>query len=150
MPPKPDLVFHNALSDVETVHPTFNVELSPIKPDNDLSHTHRPSIPIIEDWVSNSEDESETKLSQRLPSFVQTNEQVKSPRPSIQHVKTSIPTANPETAIPKPTSNGIRRNRKACFVFKSLDHLFKECDYHEKKMAQTPTRNHAPRGHSKQ
>nr|GEY17217.1 hypothetical protein [Tanacetum cinerariifolium] len=106
MPPKPDLVFHNALNDVETVHPTFNVELSLIKPDNDLSHTHRPSIPITEDWVSNSEDESETKLSQRLSSFVQPNEQVKSPRPSIQHVKTSIPTTNPETAIPKPTSNG--------------------------------------------
>nr|GFB07570.1 hypothetical protein [Tanacetum cinerariifolium] len=109
MPPKPDLVFHNALNDVETVHPTFNVELSLIKPDNDLSHTHRPSIPITEDWVSNSEDESETKLSQRLSSFVQPNEQVKSPRPSIQHVKTSIPTTNPETAIPKPTSNGTRR-----------------------------------------
>nr|GEY07406.1 hypothetical protein [Tanacetum cinerariifolium] len=49
MPPKPDLVFNNAPNDVETVHTAFNVMLSPTKPDNDLSHTHRPSAPIIED-----------------------------------------------------------------------------------------------------
>nr|GEU62446.1 retrovirus-related Pol polyprotein from transposon TNT 1-94 [Tanacetum cinerariifolium] len=67
MPPKPDLVFHNAPNDVETVHTAFNVELSPTKPDNDLSHTHRPSAPIIEDWVSDSVDESETKISQNAP-----------------------------------------------------------------------------------
>nr|GEV87158.1 hypothetical protein [Tanacetum cinerariifolium] len=70
-------------------------------------------------------------------------EQVKSPRPSVKHVETSIPTANHKTAIPKPTSNGNRRNRKACFVCQSLDHLIKVCDYHEKKLAQTSPRNHA-------
>nr|GEW82717.1 ribonuclease H-like domain-containing protein [Tanacetum cinerariifolium] len=64
MPPKPDLVFHNAPDINETVHIAFNVQLSPTKPDNDLSHTHRPSTPIIEDWVSDSEDESETKILQ--------------------------------------------------------------------------------------
>nr|GEU88742.1 ribonuclease H-like domain-containing protein [Tanacetum cinerariifolium] len=149
MPLKPDLAFHNAPNDVKIVHHAFNVELSPTKPDNDLSHTHRPSAPIIEDWVSDSEEESETKISQNVLSFVQPTEQVKSPRPSIQHVETSIPIANPKTAIPKPTSNGKRRNRKACFVCKSLDHLIKDYDYHEKKMAQTPPRNHAPRGHPK-
>nr|GEU71785.1 ribonuclease H-like domain-containing protein [Tanacetum cinerariifolium] len=150
MPPKPDLVFHNAPDINETVHTTFNVELSPTKPDNDLSHTHRPSAPIIEDWVSDSEDESETKISQNLPSFVQPTEQVKSPRPSVQHVETSIPTANPKTAIPKPTSNDTCRNRKACFVCKSLDHLIKDCDFYKKKMAQTPARNHVQRGNHQQ
>nr|GEY76191.1 ribonuclease H-like domain-containing protein [Tanacetum cinerariifolium] len=71
-------------------------------------------------------------------------------RPSVQHVETSIPTANPKIAIPKPTSSSNCKNRKACFMCKSLDHLIKDCDYHEKKMAQTPPRNHAPRGHHKQ
>nr|GEV69281.1 putative ribonuclease H-like domain-containing protein [Tanacetum cinerariifolium] len=52
--------------------------------------TLRPSAPIIEDWVSDSEDESETKTLQNILSFVQPTEQVKTPRPSIQHVKTSI------------------------------------------------------------
>nr|GFC10631.1 hypothetical protein [Tanacetum cinerariifolium] len=58
MPPKPDLVFNNAPNAVATDHPAFNVKLSPTKPDQDLSHTIRPSAPIIEDWVSNSEEES--------------------------------------------------------------------------------------------
>nr|GEV07924.1 hypothetical protein [Tanacetum cinerariifolium] len=116
MPPKHDLVFHNAPNDVETVHTSFNVELSPTKPDNDLSHTHMPSAPIIEDWVSDSEDESETKIPQNVLSFVQSTEQVKYPRPSVHHIETSIPTANSKTAILNPTSNGKRRNKKACFV----------------------------------
>nr|GEW82040.1 putative ribonuclease H-like domain-containing protein [Tanacetum cinerariifolium] len=110
----------------------------------------RPSAPIIEDWVSDSEDESETKTQQNVLSFVQPTEQVKSPRPFVQHVKTSIPPENSKTAIPKPTSNAKHRNRKACFVCKSLDHLIKDCDYHEKKMAQTTTRNNAKKGNHKQ
>nr|GEY61623.1 hypothetical protein [Tanacetum cinerariifolium] len=145
MLPKPDLVFNNAPNDVETDHPAFNVKLSPTKPDANLSHTRRPSIPIIEDLVSDSDDESKTKT-QNVPSFVQPTEQVKSPIHFVQHVKTSIP---PKTAIPKPTSNGKCRNRKACFMCKSLDHLIKDCDYHEKKMAQPTARTHAQRGNHK-
>nr|GEY51791.1 T-complex protein 1 subunit beta [Tanacetum cinerariifolium] len=100
MPPKPDLVFHNA-------------------PNN-------------------------------APSFVQPIEQVKTPRPSVKTIETSISTAKPKTAIPKPKSNGNRRNRKACFVCKHLDHLIKDCDFYEKKMAQTSVRNHAQRGNHQQ
>nr|GEV06241.1 reverse transcriptase domain-containing protein [Tanacetum cinerariifolium] len=61
MPPKPDLIFNNAPNDVETDHLAFNVKLSPTKPAQDLSHTHRPSAPIIKDWVSDLDDESKTK-----------------------------------------------------------------------------------------
>nr|GEU61746.1 uncharacterized mitochondrial protein AtMg00810-like [Tanacetum cinerariifolium] len=113
MPPKPDLVFNTIPNDVETDHLTFNVKLSPTKPDNDLYHTYRPSAPIIQDWVSDSEDESETKSPQN------------------------------------PTSNGKHKNSKACFVCKRLDHLIKDCDYHENKMAQTTARTHAQRGYHK-
>nr|GEV46058.1 hypothetical protein [Tanacetum cinerariifolium] len=120
MPPKPDLVFHNAPNDVETVHTAFHVELSPTKPDKDLSPTPRPLTPIIEDWVSDSEADSEAQIPQNVPSFVQPIEQVKSPRPSVQHVETSILTTNPMITIQKPTSNGNRRNRKACFVFTAV------------------------------
>nr|GEW37484.1 hypothetical protein [Tanacetum cinerariifolium] len=126
MPPKPDLVFNTASNNVETDHPTFNVKLSPTKPDQDLSHTNRPSAHIIEDWVSDSEDESDTNTPQNVPSFVQPTEQVKSLTLSVQHVETSIPSATSKTAIPKPTSNGKCRNRKECFVCKSLDHLIKD------------------------
>nr|GEZ17221.1 hypothetical protein [Tanacetum cinerariifolium] len=65
MPPKPDLVFHDSSNVNETVHTTFNVELSPTKPDKELSH--RPSPPIIEDWVSDSEDDSEAEIPQNAP-----------------------------------------------------------------------------------
>nr|GEV72431.1 retrovirus-related Pol polyprotein from transposon TNT 1-94 [Tanacetum cinerariifolium] len=138
MPPKPDLVFNNAPTVVETDHPVFTAKLSPTKPDQELSLTNRSSSPIIEDWVSDSEDESETKTQQNVASFVQSTKQVKSFRPSVQHVETSIPAATPKPASPKPTSNGKKRNRKACFVCKSLDHLIKDCDYHDKKMRMVP------------
>nr|GEW73157.1 hypothetical protein [Tanacetum cinerariifolium] len=124
MPPKPDLVFHDAPNVNETVYTAFNVELSPTKPDKELSL--RPSIPIIEDWVSDSEDDFEAKIPQNAP------------------------TANHKTAIPKPKSHGTIRNRKACFVCKSLTHLIKDCDYYEKQMAQTRARNHAQRGNHQQ
>nr|GEV89318.1 ribonuclease H-like domain-containing protein [Tanacetum cinerariifolium] len=120
MPPKHDLVFNNAPNAVETDHPAFNVKLSPTKPYQDLSHTNRPSAPIIEDWVSDSEDESKTKTPQNVPSFVQPTEQVKSPKPSVQYVETSIPAASPKPASPKPTRNSKDKNRKECFVCKIL------------------------------
>nr|GEW33755.1 retrovirus-related Pol polyprotein from transposon TNT 1-94 [Tanacetum cinerariifolium] len=64
MPPKPDLVFNTAPAAVKIDHHAFNVQLSPTKHEQDLSHTTRPSAPIIEDWVSDSEDASETKAPQ--------------------------------------------------------------------------------------
>nr|GFC67072.1 hypothetical protein [Tanacetum cinerariifolium] len=145
MPPKLDLVFNIAPTAIETDHLAFNVQLSLTKPDQDLSHTTRPTAPIIEDWVSNSENESETKASQFVPSFVQSSEQVKSPRHSVQPIETSIPAASSKSA-----RIGKRRNKKACFVCKSVDHLIKDCDYHAQKMVQPTLRNYAHRGTHKQ
>nr|GEU50424.1 retrovirus-related Pol polyprotein from transposon TNT 1-94 [Tanacetum cinerariifolium] len=67
-----------------------DTELSPSKPAQDLSHINRPTAPIIEDWVSDSEDESEAKAPQIVPSFVQSSKQVKTPRYSVYPVETSI------------------------------------------------------------
>nr|GEX18479.1 hypothetical protein [Tanacetum cinerariifolium] len=50
-------------------------ELSPSKPTQDLSHTNRPSAPIIEDWVSDSEDKSKTNDPHSVPSFFQSSKQ---------------------------------------------------------------------------
>nr|GEZ41763.1 hypothetical protein [Tanacetum cinerariifolium] len=145
MPPKPNLVFNTAPTAVETDHLAFTVQLSLTKAEQDLSHTNRPTTPIIKDWVSDFEDESETKAPQIVSSFFQYTEQVKSHRPSVQHAETSIPATTPTPTSPNPASNGKRWNRKACFVCKSLDHLIKGCDYHEKKMAKPTARNHAHR-----
>nr|GEW11166.1 putative ribonuclease H-like domain-containing protein [Tanacetum cinerariifolium] len=89
MPPKSDLVFNNAPNAVETNHLAFNVKLK---------------------------DEYKTKVPQKVLSFVQSTEQVKTPRPFDQHVETSIPAATLKPASPKPTSNDKHRTRKACFV----------------------------------
>nr|GEY94920.1 putative ribonuclease H-like domain-containing protein [Tanacetum cinerariifolium] len=67
MPPKPDLVFHTAPIAVETDHSAFTVQLSPTKPAQDMSHITRPMAPIIEDWVSDSEDEFEPNDPQSEP-----------------------------------------------------------------------------------
>nr|GFB48899.1 hypothetical protein [Tanacetum cinerariifolium] len=147
MPPKPNLVFHDSPNVNETVHTTLS-ELIPTKPDKELSH--RPSTPIIEDWVSDSEVDSEAELLQNAPSFVQFTELVKTPKPSVKIIETSIPAANHKISISNLKSHRTSKNRKACFVCKSLTHLIKECDYYEKKMAQTPARNHVQRGNHQQ
>nr|GEZ05728.1 hypothetical protein [Tanacetum cinerariifolium] len=69
--------FHIAPIAVETAHSAFTVQLSPAKPAQDISHTTRPMAPIIEDWISDLEDESEPNDPQSAPSFVQTPEHVK-------------------------------------------------------------------------
>nr|GEZ29327.1 hypothetical protein [Tanacetum cinerariifolium] len=115
MPPKLDLVFHIAPS-AETKHLAFNVQLSTTKPEQDLSHTSRPSAHIIKDWPS----------------------------------KTTFQAATSVLASPKSNSSGKRRNRKTCFVCKSVDHLIKDCDFHAKKMAKLAQRHYANRGYYKQ
>nr|GFC97353.1 hypothetical protein [Tanacetum cinerariifolium] len=54
MPPKPNLVFHTPPFD-ENEHLAFNVQISPTKLKQDLSS--RPSAPITEDWVFDSEED---------------------------------------------------------------------------------------------
>nr|GFA11810.1 ribonuclease H-like domain-containing protein [Tanacetum cinerariifolium] len=150
MPPKPDLVFHTAPTAVETDHLAFNVQLSPTKPEHNLSHTTRPSSPIIEDWVSDSEEESHTKAPQVVPSFAQSSEHLKSSRHFVQLLETTILAATPTPASPKSTSSGKRRNRKACLVCKSVDHLIKDCNFHAKHMAKPTQRNHGNKGYHMQ
>nr|GEV92509.1 hypothetical protein [Tanacetum cinerariifolium] len=104
MPPKPDLVFHDAPNDNETVHTTFNVKLSPTKTDNDLSHTHRPSAPIIKNWVSDSEDESETKFPHNVPSFVQPTEQTKTSKTYCHQASFTTKKAHNRSPSPKASN----------------------------------------------
>nr|GEY30286.1 hypothetical protein [Tanacetum cinerariifolium] len=145
MPPKPNLVFNTAPTAVETNHQAFNVQLSPTKPEQNLSHTTRPVAPIIEDWVSDSEDEFKTNSPQFVPSFVQSSKQVKSLRHSVKPIETTILAATPASASLQSIRSGKRKNKKACFVCKSVDHLIKDCDYHAKKMAQPTPKNYATR-----
>nr|GEU62848.1 putative ribonuclease H-like domain-containing protein [Tanacetum cinerariifolium] len=67
IPPKPDLVFNTPPLAVESDHLAFNVQVSPAKPAQVMSHTTESMAPIIEDWVSDSEDESKPNDPQMLP-----------------------------------------------------------------------------------
>nr|GEY77331.1 ribonuclease H-like domain-containing protein [Tanacetum cinerariifolium] len=132
MPPKPDLVFHTPPFD-ENEHIAFNVQISPTKHEQDLSS--RPSAPIIEDWVSNSEEDNLPQVSKDVPSFAQSSELVKSPRHSGQLFQAPILVAPTVPLRSNPHSKGSRRTKKACFVGKSVDHLIRDYDFHARKLA---------------
>nr|GEZ74954.1 putative ribonuclease H-like domain-containing protein [Tanacetum cinerariifolium] len=131
MPFKPDLVFHTPPSN-ENEHLAFNVQISPTKPEQDLSSRH--SAPTIED---------------RSP------ELVKSPRHSgpLSHPPMSV--APPVPLRTNSPSKGLRRTKKTCFVCKSETHLIKDCDFHARKLAQKSYasrdihKQYAPMNHSK-
>nr|GEW03164.1 hypothetical protein [Tanacetum cinerariifolium] len=134
MPPKPDLVLHTAPSD-ETEHLAFNVQVSPTKTKQALSSSPNPSAPIIEDLISNSEEDSQTQALKVVSSFAQSSEHVKSHRHPDQPLQATIPIVTTVPVSSKPPSHGIRRHKKACFVCKSVDHLIKDYAFHSRKLA---------------
>nr|GEU33835.1 retrovirus-related Pol polyprotein from transposon TNT 1-94 [Tanacetum cinerariifolium] len=118
MPSKPDLVFHDAPTVNETVPTAFNVEFCPTKPNKVLSQANRLSAPLIEDWVSDSADDSEGEPKHTLiaPSCVQPTKHVKIPRPSVKTVEHPIPADDLRKDFSKSKGHSNSRNRKACFV----------------------------------
>nr|GEV38002.1 ribonuclease H-like domain-containing protein [Tanacetum cinerariifolium] len=150
MPPKPDLVFHTASIAVETAHLAFTIQCNPAKPAQDISHATRPMAPIIEDWVSDSEDESEPNDPQSAPSFVQTSKHVKPSGHSAQPVEAPILDATPKPTSSKPNGSSKRKNRKTCFVCRGVDHLIKDYNFYAKPKTQPIPRNYAHMGYDKQ
>nr|GEW14846.1 putative ribonuclease H-like domain-containing protein [Tanacetum cinerariifolium] len=106
--------------------------------------------PIIEDWVSDSEDESEPNDPQSAPSFVQTSQHVKPSRHSVQPIQAPILVATPKPTSPKSNCSSKRKNRKTCFVCMSVDHLIKDCNFHAKPKTPPTPRNYAHMGYNKQ
>ncbi|GJW17055.1 ribonuclease H-like domain-containing protein [Tanacetum coccineum] len=102
--------------------------------------------PIIEEYKSDSEDEyvSIPTKQQETPSFA--NQQVKTPRETVK---------NQFTHSQKPKVDkkelGYGFTVRACFVCGSLNHLIRDCDFHEKRMARKAelnnklSRNSGPR-----
>nr|GEW93861.1 hypothetical protein [Tanacetum cinerariifolium] len=75
--------------------------------------------------VSDSEDESkgEPMPTQKAPSFVQTTEHVKTPRPSVKPAEHPIPADNLRKDITKSGGHRHNNNRKPCFVFLTRSRL---------------------------
>ncbi|GJR49961.1 putative ribonuclease H-like domain-containing protein [Tanacetum coccineum] len=92
--------------------------------------------PIIEEYESDSEDEyvSIPTKEQETPSFA--NQQVKTPRETVK---------NQFTHSQKPKADkkelGYGFTARACFVCGSLNHLIRDCDFHEKRMARKANLN---------
>nr|GFB72482.1 ribonuclease H-like domain-containing protein [Tanacetum cinerariifolium] len=133
MPPKPDLVFHTPPSD-ENEHLAFNVQLSLTKHEQDLPSTS--SASIIEDWVSDSEEEDIPQVTTDVPSLAQTLELVKTPRHSSLISPPPMSVAPPVPLRPHSPLKGLKRPKKTCFMCKSETRLIKDCDFHARKLAQ--------------
>nr|GEW31679.1 retrovirus-related Pol polyprotein from transposon TNT 1-94 [Tanacetum cinerariifolium] len=147
MPPKPDLVFNDAPNASESIANMVPVESHTYKPSKDMSKTLRPDAPIIEDWTSDSEDESKIEYvpKQKEPIFVPATKHVKTPRASVKPVEHTKQVENIRTDNQKSKGQKNSWNRKSCFVCKSLNHLIKDCDYYEKQMVQKHVWNNAMR-----
>ncbi|GJX85425.1 hypothetical protein Tco_0336199 [Tanacetum coccineum] len=145
MPPKPDLVYPS-LDDFVDVNESVSesvVEKPTVETNEPKTARKENGAPIIEDWVSDSDEENVPKVKTvemfNKPSFAKINfvkstEQVKSPR------KTSVDKNRQNT----PSPRGNKRNwnqqmsqklgsdfemfNKACHVCGSFDHLKNDCN----------------------
>nr|GEX12556.1 putative ribonuclease H-like domain-containing protein [Tanacetum cinerariifolium] len=97
--------------------------------------------------TSDSEDEYEIEYvsKQKEPSFVQTSKHVKNPKASVKIVEHPKQAENLRTDTQKSRGPKNSRTRKACFVYKSLNHFIKDYDYYEKQMVQNPVWNNSMR-----
>nr|GEU55037.1 reverse transcriptase domain-containing protein [Tanacetum cinerariifolium] len=69
MPPKPDLAFNDDPNASKSVANVFNIKSSINKPSKDMSKTLRPDAHIVEDWISDSEDETKIEYVCSNPSL---------------------------------------------------------------------------------
>nr|GEU33981.1 uncharacterized mitochondrial protein AtMg00810-like [Tanacetum cinerariifolium] len=134
-------------NDSELVDNRFNVESSTNNHIKDTSKTLSPDASIVEDWISDSEDETEIESvpKKKEPSFVPTFKHVKTPRESVKKFEHPKQAKNLRTNNQKSRGHKKNWNKKACFVCKSLNYLIKDCDYYKKQMIQKPVWNSAMR-----
>ncbi|GKG08641.1 hypothetical protein Tco_0334473 [Tanacetum coccineum] len=111
----------------------------------------RPSRVIIEDWVSDDEEDiiqSEDSQTTIKPSFKKIeftksrNETIKSDKQAVKpRMVTQSPKVDRKDWNGKMTQNlglGFGFTKKACFVCGSHNHLIKDCDFHEKRCLKHP------------
>ncbi|GJY83627.1 hypothetical protein Tco_0497003 [Tanacetum coccineum] len=132
MPPKPDLSFSSLeefMNEPIVSEPIVKkpvVETSEAKASADKPKVVRKNFgpPLIEDWISDSEDEAESKpkIEKKTvkPSFAK-----------IEFVKSKKQVKSPRKTTDKQGSNFEMIN-KACYVCGSFDHLQYDCDNHQR------------------
>ncbi|GJX87712.1 ribonuclease H-like domain-containing protein [Tanacetum coccineum] len=96
--------------------------------------------PLIEDWISDSEDENETEESVKE---VENNKQAKYPRKNSQSPRGNQ--RNWNNLMTQKLGSNFKFKNKACCVCGNFNHLIKDCDFREKKMVEKPIWNNASR-----
>ncbi|GJX87426.1 putative ribonuclease H-like domain-containing protein [Tanacetum coccineum] len=166
MPPKSDLVLADEDEYVFSELVTSIPDVATSEAKTSESKPKSVGEPLIEDWISDSEDENETesKSKQRKSSFakvkfVKSNEHVKTPKESVKKVENDKQAKYPRKNSQSPRGNQRNWNNlmtqklgsnfefknKACYVCGSFNHLIKDCDFYEKKMVEKPVWNNARR-----
>ncbi|GJR12320.1 hypothetical protein Tco_0794972 [Tanacetum coccineum] len=123
--------------------------------------TVRPSAPIIEDWDTDSDNDSvfKPKTNQTKPkftkiNFVKSGKNVKSVNKENTHRQEKYPRKsqslrdnriNWNGMMTQKIGNGFEFIKKACFVCGTFNHLTKDCDFHDKKMVEKPVLNNKGR-----
>ncbi|GKA84308.1 hypothetical protein Tco_0805903, partial [Tanacetum coccineum] len=112
IPPKYDLIFADKGEYVFSESVTSIPDAATIEAKTSVSKPKSVGEPLIEDWISDSEDENETefKSKQRKPSFVKTkfiksNEHVKTPRESVKKVENKNQAKYPRKNSQSPRDN---------------------------------------------
>ncbi|GJS19978.1 hypothetical protein Tco_0448610 [Tanacetum coccineum] len=130
MPPKSDLVLADEDEYVFSELVTSIPDVATSEAKTSESKPKSVGEPLIEDWISDSEDENETesKSKQRKSSFakvkfVKSNEHVKTPKESVKKVEN-----DKQAKYPRKNSQSPR-----------------DCDFYEKKMVEKPVWNDARR-----
>ncbi|GKD17793.1 ribonuclease H-like domain-containing protein [Tanacetum coccineum] len=124
-------------SDFDTCESNISVETSEFVTEtvvNEPKVVSQPKVwsdaPIIEEYELDSEDDHVSLPTEEheTPSFA--NQQVKTPRKTVKNQFT-------HSKNPKVDKKGLGYGfvTKAGFVYGSLSHLIKDCDFHEKRMA---------------
>nr|GEW79980.1 ribonuclease H-like domain-containing protein [Tanacetum cinerariifolium] len=125
--------YYSSKSDNDSWSPS-NLYDSPTKHEQELPSTS--SAPIIEDWVSDSEEEDIPQVTKDVPSLAQSPKLVKTPRHSSLISPPPMLVAIFVPLRSHSPSKGLKRPKKTCFMCKSKTHLIKDCDFHARQLAQ--------------
>ncbi|GJT97633.1 ribonuclease H-like domain-containing protein [Tanacetum coccineum] len=104
------------------------------------------NAPIIEDWVSDCDEDDYEVMVLKSDNVQHKPEQANQPKKVSENLKKNRTNWN-EIKTQK-LGVGFQFTKKACFVCRSLNHLIKDCDFHDKKMVQKPVLNNVKKGTS--
>ncbi|GJU15695.1 hypothetical protein Tco_1143661 [Tanacetum coccineum] len=114
--------------------------------------TVRSSAPLIEEWESDSDDDSvfRPKSNQAKPkftkiNFVKSGENINLVDKENTHRQAEYPRKSQSPRDKKRNRNRFEFTKKACFVCGSLNHLIKDCNFYDNKMVEKPVLNNKGR-----